>query len=79
MRVSEICGIDPKDILSKGNQPERVKARSPFCHWAANDLEVSLTELARRIGISIPAVGYSVERGQIFCSENSLQLIEKES
>ena len=41
-----------------------------------NDLGVSLTELARQIGISVPAVGYSVERGQVICRENNFQLLE---
>ena len=60
IRVSEIYGIDPEDILSKGKQQKRVKARSLFCHWSVNELGVSLTEFARRIGISVPAIGYSV-------------------
>ena len=50
--------------------------RSLFCYWAAKELEVSLTELSRRIGISVPAVGYSVERGSIIAKENNYKLIE---
>jgi hypothetical protein len=32
--------------------------------------------LSRRIGISVPAVGYSVERGSIIAKENNYNLIE---
>lgn len=37
---------------------------------------ISLTELARRLGTSVPEVGYSVERGEIIARENDYQLID---
>ena len=76
MKVSEIYDIDVDDFLSKGKQQKKVKARSLFCYWAVNELGVSLTELARQIGISVPAVGYSVERGKVIFRENNFQLLE---
>jgi putative transposase len=76
VKVSEIYDIDVDDFLSKGKQQKKVKARSLFCYWASRELEVSLTELSRRIGISVPAVGYSVERGSIIAKENNYNLIE---
>ena len=79
MKVSEIFNIDAKEFLSKGKQQKKVKARSLFCYWAAKELEVSLTELSRRIGISVPAVGYSVERGSIIAKENNYKLIENKT
>lgn len=78
-RVSEIYGIDPVDVFFRGKQRNRVNARSLFCHWAVNDLGVSLTELARRIGISVPAVGYSVRRGEAIAKENGFQLLDMET
>ncbi len=64
------------DIFLKGKQQIRVKARSLFCFWAVSELEISLTELARRLGISVAGVGYSVERGEIIVRENDYQLIK---
>ncbi len=75
-RVAEIYGIEVDDIFLKGKQQIRVKARSLFCFWAVRELGMSLTELARRLGISVPGVGYSVERGEIMVRENDYQLIE---
>jgi len=75
-RVAEIYGIEGEDIFLKGKQQKRVKARSLFCFWAVRELGISLTELARRLGISVPGVGYSVERGEIVALENDYQLIE---
>jgi hypothetical protein len=76
-RVAEIYEIDVDDIFLKSKHQKRVKARSLFCFWAVRELGISLTELARRLGISVAAVGYSVERGEIIARENDYQLIEQ--
>jgi len=60
----------------KGKQQIRVKARSLFCIWAVRELGISITELAKPLGIRVPGVGYSVERGEIIARENDYQLIE---
>jgi putative transposase len=52
------------------------KARSLLCFWAARELGISLTELARRLGISVPGVGYSVVRGERIAHESDYQLVE---
>ena len=75
-RVAAICEIEVNDIVLKGKQRKRVKARSLFCYWAVRELGMSLTELARRLGISVAGVGYSVARGEIIARENQYQLIE---
>ena len=75
-RVAEICEMEIDDIFIIGKQQKRVKARSLFCFWAVRELGISLTELARRLGISVPGVGYSVERGEIIARKNDYQLIE---
>jgi hypothetical protein len=68
--------MDPREFLSKGKQQLKVRARSLFCFWAVKELGVSLRELARRLEISPPAVGYSVERGEAIARENGYRLIE---
>ena len=75
-RVAEIYGIERENIFLKGKQQKRVKAGSLLCFWAARELVISLTELARHLGISVPGVGYSVERGEIIARENDYRLIE---
>jgi len=75
-RVAEIYNIGADDIFLKGKQQKRVKPRSLFCFWAVRELGISLTELARRLRISVSGVGYSVERGEIIARENDYQLIE---
>lgn len=47
--------------------------------WAVRELGISHTQLARGFEISVPGVGYSVERGEIIARENHYQLIEQVS
>jgi putative transposase len=75
-RVAEIYDLDPREFLSKGKQELKVRARSLFCFWAVKELGMSLRELAGRLEMSPPAVGYSVERGAVIARENGYQLIE---
>ncbi|MBW1743624.1 MAG: transposase, partial [Deltaproteobacteria bacterium] len=74
-RVGEIYGMEPREILSRGKQQRKVKARSLCCYWAVSELGMSLRELARRLEMSPPAVGFSVERGEAIAHENGYRLI----
>ena len=76
VKVAEIFEMEPDDIFSKGKHRIRVKARSLFCFWAVRELGISLTELARRMGISVTGIGYSVDRGKIIANENNYQLTQ---
>ena len=75
-RAAEVCGIELDDVFSRSRQRTKVKARSLFCYWASRELGISYAELARRLGISIPAVSYSVERGETIVKEQGYQLLE---
>jgi hypothetical protein len=75
-RVAEIYEMEPGEIFSKGKQPRKVLARSLLCFWAVSELGVILRELARRLEISSPAVGYSVERGKAIARENGYSLMD---
>jgi len=76
-RAASLCAVEVDDIFSRSRTKTRVKARSLFCYWASRELGVSHTELARKLGISVPAVSYSVERGEMIARDNNYQLIEQ--
>ena len=75
-RVAEIYGMEPREVLSRGKQQRKVKARSLCCFWAVSELGMSLRELARRLEMSPPAVGFSVERGERIAHEGGHRLID---
>ena len=76
-KAASLCAVVPEDIFSKSRQKIKVKARSLFCYWASRELGIPLTELARQLGISAPAVSYAVKRGEMIARENGYQLIEQ--
>ena len=75
-RVASILGVKYEQVWEKGKHPQTVKARSLLCYWAVRELCISATELARRIGISQPAISQSVKRGEAIAKENGFELME---
>ena len=75
-RVAEIYGMETREIPSRGKQPRKVKARSLFCFWAVSELGMSIRQVAKRLKMSSPRVGFSVERGQAIAHENESHLID---
>jgi hypothetical protein len=75
-RVAALLGVKCEKVWEKGKHPQTVKARSLLCYWLVRELGISATELARRIGISQPAISQSVKRGEAIAKENGLELID---
>jgi REP element-mobilizing transposase RayT len=75
-RVASILGVKCEQVWKKGKHPQTVKARSLLCYWAVRELGMSATELARRIGVSQPAISQSVKRGEVIAKENGFELMD---
>jgi putative transposase len=73
-RVGEIFELKEQDIFSNGKQQRKVKARSLLCYWAVRELGISQTDLAKRLKLSVPGIGYSVERGENIARQNGYDL-----
>jgi len=73
-RVAAVYDVDPKYIFKKGRQRDRVEARDLLCYWAAHELGISQTDLARRLGITVSGIGYAVKRGEVIARENKYQI-----
>lgn len=73
-RVARVLGSDVKQIYAVGRQQDKVKARDLYCFWAVRELGVSLTDLARRLGMSPPGVGYAVRRGEAIAQKKRYRL-----
>lgn len=75
-RVCDIVHLEPSEVWAAGKEHERVKARSLLCYWAARDLGISMTELSRRLKLSLSGVSLAVKRGERIAQENNYKLIE---
>ena len=76
-RVAEIYEMEIREVLSKGRQNRKVLARSLLCFWAVRELGVPLRDLAKKLGMSGPGIGYAVGQGVPIALENNYQLIER--
>ena len=74
-RVAEICGVEEKEVFSKGRQQKKVKAGSLLCYLAVMEAGISLRTLAKRLRMSAPGVGDAVERGKAIVQESHYELI----
>lgn len=75
-RAAEILGMEGEEIFSPGRQDRKVQARSLVCFWAARELGMSLSDLARAFKMSVSGIGYSVERGEKFARKNNFSLLD---
>ncbi|MBU1054703.1 MAG: transposase [Proteobacteria bacterium] len=76
-RVSELTGIDKSQILLPGKEQSRVIARSIFCYFAVRELGISMSELSRKMDLSLSGVSLSVKRGEKIIDKTGYCLIEK--
>lgn len=75
-KVARIYGTKPHEIISRGKEPKKVRARSLLCFWAVNELGMSIREVARRLEMSPPGVGFCVKRGKLIAQENNYRLMD---
>ena len=75
MRVTELLCVDGDRIYSKGRRRDQVEARSLFCYLAVRELGYSVTDLARRLDMTQPAVGYAVSRGEQIAIERNISML----
>jgi hypothetical protein len=70
-------GLKGEDLLRPGKYGKVVEGRDLLCYWAVQELGWSVMGLAKRIGISQPAVSYAIQRGQRVVREKGLQSVPK--
>jgi REP element-mobilizing transposase RayT len=74
-KVAEVLGVKMEEVWAQGKYRRIVEARSLLCYWAVRELGVSMSSLARRLGISIPSVSESVARGRKIADAKGFLLI----
>jgi len=72
--VLERYGIEKEDMYSGSRRSSISEARSVFCYLCVRELGESMTSIARRLGISQPAVGYAVDRGKSAAKARGIEL-----
>jgi REP element-mobilizing transposase RayT/biotin operon repressor len=73
-RVAEVLGMEVKAVWEPGRRAVTVQARSLLSYWCVRALGVSMSALARRMGISVTAVSKAVQRGAKIAEEGEFHL-----
>jgi putative transposase len=73
-RVCEIYKIEKEGLFSRSRQKVKSDARALFCFWAHRELGLAQKELARRLGITQPGVGYAVIKGEAISKSNNYRI-----
>lgn len=72
--IAGMYGISTDDLLSKGRHAPRVEARSLYCYIMSRELGITVTQLAREIGMTPSAMTYAVERGKVIAQRKRFSL-----
>jgi hypothetical protein len=70
-----IYDISVEELFRRGRQRLRVDARSLFCYWMVRELKMPLTDLARKLDMTVSAVGYAVQRGEVTALQNNYKML----
>jgi hypothetical protein len=75
-KVVGLFGIEKEDLYSGSRKKQISEARSVFCYWCVRELGESMTNVAKRLGLTQPAIGYAVDRGLHISKKRQIKLIE---
>ena len=73
-RVAQVLDMPVEIVWERSRRPQVAVARSLLCYWASKELSMSMTDLARRLNLTQPAVSIAVRRGEKIARENQYQL-----
>ena len=68
-RASTLYDITVEKLRSKSRRAHLVEARSLFCFWAVRHGGFPAARVAAFLGMTPPAVGYAVERGEVIARD----------
>jgi putative transposase len=75
-RVAQVLDMPLEVVWEKSRRPQVAEARSLLCYWASKELAMSMTDLARRLNLTQPAISIAVRRGEKIARENHYQLTD---
>ena len=64
--------IENRAELSASTSPSPYEARSLFCYWCVRELGENMTSMAKVLGLTQPAIGYAVDRGERLAKKENM-------
>jgi len=76
-RVAHVLDIPIEIVWEKSRRPQVVDSRSLLCFWASKELGMSMTDLAKRLNLTQPAISIAARRGGRIARENQYMLVDE--
>lgn len=76
-RVAKVMDLPLEVVWESSRRPKTVRARSLLCYWASRELGLSMTEIAKRLSLTQPAVSIAASRGKEIAGQEGYRLVEK--
>jgi putative transposase len=78
-RVSQVLRLELSEVWAPGREHQRVEARSLLCYWAVREVGLSMTQLSKRLHLSLSTVSLAVKRGEQIAREENYLLINSKT
>lgn len=75
-RVAALLTLPVEAVRAVGKHRKTVAARSLLCYWSVRQQGLSMSSLARRLGISSTSVSQSVLRGELIVNKRHYKLVK---
>jgi len=75
-KVIELFDIEKENLYSGSRRKPISEAKSLLCYWCVRVLGESMTSMAQLLGLTQPAIGYSVDRGERIAKKEKYDLFE---
>lgn len=75
-RVAALLTLPVEAVWAVGKHRKTVAARSLLCYWSVRQLGLSMSSLARRLGISSTSISQSVLRGELIVNKRHYKLVK---
>jgi putative transposase len=75
-KVIRLFNIKKADLYSHSRKKRISEARSLFCYWCVRALGERMTDMAKLLGLTQPAIGYAVERGELLAKKEKHNLLD---
>ena len=73
-RVSQVLRLELSEVWAPGRERKRVEARSLLCYWAVREVGLTMTQLSKRLQLSLSAVSLAVKRGEHIAQEKGYRI-----
>ena len=74
MLAAQHFSLQKEAVYGRGKNRDTVKARRIVCFWAVHKLGMTMTAVAKKLGVSVPTVSLSVSKGERLARKEEISL-----